>query len=105
MLDEMRQPKALELRLLLACGRAQPTEQDEAAIRLVLNDGVDWTAFVQKAIAHGLAGLAGHTLTRVTPDMVPEDMLIAFHAFIEQTRKSNEILLKELIEFVERLAE
>ncbi len=101
----MRQPKAPELRLLLACARAHPTQDDEGAIRRLLNDGVDWTAFVQKAIAHGLAGLAGHTLTRVAPDMVPEDMLVAFQAFIEETRKGNEVLLKELIALVEGLTE
>jgi protein O-GlcNAc transferase len=100
----MRQPKAPELRLLLACARAYPTQTDVATIRGMLNDGVDWTLFAQKTVAHGLAGLAGRALSQVAPDMVPDDILAAFQTFIEQTRASNQVLLDELGKLIELLA-
>jgi predicted O-linked N-acetylglucosamine transferase (SPINDLY family) len=103
-MDEMKQPPALELRLLLACARAHPTPEHETAIRTLLHEDVDWTLFVRKAVTHGLAGLAGHTLGRVAPDLVPDEILGAFQAFIVQTRESNQVLLEELARLVERLA-
>src|SRR6185436_17453582 len=95
-MDEIMQPLAPALQLLLACARAHPTPEHETAIRELLSKEVDWTLFVRKAVTHGLAGLAGHTLGRVAPDLVPEEILGAFQAFIAQTRKSNLVLLEEL---------
>lgn len=103
-MDEMKQPRAPELRLLLACARAHLQPEREAAIRELLCADVDWTLFVRKAVAHGLAGLAGHTLGRVAPDLVPDEILAAFQAFIAQTRESNLGLLEELARLVELLA-
>jgi predicted O-linked N-acetylglucosamine transferase (SPINDLY family) len=101
----MRRPKAPELRLLLACARAHTTARDEAAIRQLLEEGIDWTGFARKSVGHGLAGLAGHTLIRLAPDTVPEDIRCAFQAFIEQTRNSNRVLLEELAQLVGSLAD
>ena len=70
----------------------------------MLLEQVDWTAFAQKTIAHGLAGLVGHTLGRIAPDIVPGDILAAFQTFIEQIRKSNQVLLNELGALVDGLA-
>jgi predicted O-linked N-acetylglucosamine transferase (SPINDLY family) len=100
----MQQPKTLSLRLLLACARAHPTEEDEAAIRRLLDEDVDWTHFAQKAIDHGLAGLAGHTLAHLVPDRVPGDILEAFGALIAQTRESNHAILNDLFQLVDELA-
>jgi predicted O-linked N-acetylglucosamine transferase (SPINDLY family) len=104
MLSAMRRPEAPELRLLLACARAHTTQDDEAAIRAQLAEGIDWTIFVQKAVAHGLAGLAGHTLARLAPDAVPEDLKAAFATFIEDIRKCNQTLLDELAQLIGLLA-
>jgi len=101
----MRRPKAPELRLLLACARAHTAAGDETAIRQLLEEGIDWTAFVRKTVAHGLAGLAGHTLARLAPDAVPDDIRRAFQAFIEQTRKNNQALLGELAQLIRLLGE
>lgn len=100
----MRQPRLPELRFLLACARAHTTAGDEKAIRQLLDEGVDWTLFVQKAIDHGLAGLAGYTLARLVPDLVPHEVLEGFQAFIVQTRISNQARLDELVRLVEGLA-
>ena len=104
MLVEMRKPESTELRLLLACARAHTVAGDQAAIRALLAAGIDWTAFVQKAVAHGLAGLAGHTLTRLVPDAVPDDIQAAFAAAIADTRHSNQKLLDELAQLLALLA-
>ena len=94
----------LELRLLLACARVVTTRDDEGAIRRMLGEGVDWTLFVRKAVAHGLAGLAGYTLARVASDTVPADILDAFHANLDQTRRTNRALFDELALVIEALA-
>jgi len=99
----MRQPETPELRLLLACARAHTTPEDEAAIRRLLSEEFEWKAFVQKAITHGLAGLAGQTLTRVASELVPDDILGAFGAFIEHTRDNNKVLLNELVSLLQHL--
>ena len=100
----MQQPKTSSLRLLLACARVHPIEQDEAAIRRLLDENVDWTKFAQKAIDHGIAGLVGHTLARLVPDRVPSDILGAFQTLIQQTREFNHAILSEFLQLVDGLA-
>ncbi len=100
----MQSPKTQSLRLLLACARAHSTEEDEAAIRRLLDEDIDWTQFARKAIDHGLAGLAGHTLARLVPDRVPGDILGAFGSLIAQTRANNQAILNELFKLVDELA-
>ena len=58
-------PMTLELRLLLACAKVHTTQEDEASIRQILDEGIDWTIFAQCAIDRALASLAGHTLVRI----------------------------------------
>ena len=93
-----------ELRLILACARIVTTQKVETSIREILAEGVDWTLFARKALAHGLAGLAGHTLARVASDMVPHDILTALNVVIVQTRKGNEALFDELARVIDGLA-
>ena len=100
----MRRPKAPELRLLLACARAHPTSEDEAAIRRMLDSGIDWAQFARKTLDHGLAGLAGHTLAKLVHDQVPGDIAAAFQVLIEQTRARNQLLLEQLFGLMEGLA-
>jgi hypothetical protein len=94
----------LELRLLLACARINTPPENEASIRQMLGEGLDWTSFVRKALDHGLAGLAGHTLARVARDMVPGEILDAFQVNIVRTRTRNHILFDELTVVMEMLA-
>lgn len=47
---------------------------------------------VRRALAQGLVGLAG----RAAVDLVPEEMVGAFAAASENTRRSNKALLAEL---------
>src|SRR5579862_4735715 len=74
---------APELQLLMASARAFGA--NEAAIRELLEPGIDWTLFVRTATDHGVACLCGSTLARVAPDLIPEDLLDAFRISIERT--------------------
>ena len=86
---------SFEFRLLLACARAHPTPEDEAEMRAMLIDGVDWTRFARTAIERGLASMAGRTLIRVASDLVTDDILDAFRATIDRARQRNLALLDE----------
>ena len=78
---------------------------DQNAIRRLLEDGIDWTVFAQKAAVHDLAGLAGHSLAQAAPEMVPSDILDALRLNAGQARGRNRALLGELVQVAEALAE
>lgn len=86
----------------MASARAFAAE--EAAIREILEPGIDWTYFARKATDHGVACLCGSTLARVAPDLVPEDVLDAFRISVERTRTRNRAAFNELVELNEGLA-
>src|ERR1700719_1313741 len=94
-----------EFRLLLACARVLPSQEDEAAIREMLIDGIDWTLFARTAMERGLAALAGRTLNCVTPDMMPDEIRDALRANVNQTRQKNRALFDELARVIEALAD
>ena len=94
-----------ELSLLLGCARAGDAQEKQAAIEQLLADGIDWTSFAQKALEHGFASFAAHTLARLTPDQVPDDILDAFDALVEQTSRANRALFDELVRLLDALAE
>ena len=102
--DNLAARLSLEQRLLFACARLKTSSQLEEEIRRILGEQVDWTAFAKVAVMHGLAGLAGHTLARVAPNLVPSDILAAFSQLISDTRQKNTALFAELALIVETLA-
>jgi tetratricopeptide (TPR) repeat protein len=93
-----------ELSLLLACARAGKAQEKQAAIQQLLADGIDWTSFAQKALAHGFASFAAHSLARLAPDSIPGDILDAFHAIMDETSRANRALFEELARLVGALA-
>jgi protein O-GlcNAc transferase len=102
--DMVHGAPALELRLLLACSRVTVTDAAERAIRGMLQQGVNWTAFARLAVDHGLAGLAGHTLARVAPDLVSEDIIEALRTIVHQTGQANRGRFEELAGVLDALA-
>jgi protein O-GlcNAc transferase len=92
-----------ELALLLACARVSQCA-DHNVIRQSFATGIDFPLFAKKAVNHGLAGLAGHTLTRVASDAIHEDILDAFRVLIDGVRRKSERLLAELARVLESLA-
>ncbi len=93
-----------ELSLLLASARTGDAQENQAAIQQLLADGVDWTSFAQKALAHGVASFAAHTLARLAPDYIPSDILDAFHAIADETSRANRALFDELTRLLDALA-
>jgi putative nucleotidyltransferase-like protein len=94
-----------EFQLLLACASRGPAPEAQDAARRILLENIDWTAFVQKAMAHGLAGLAGHTLALLVPDMVPDEILDAFRVKLRRIGERNRALFDELVRVIDALAE
>ena len=93
-----------ELRLMLACAQSAPDSLVIAAIRKCLVNGIDWTAFVSSALHHGLTGPVGRTLAKIGPEVVPQDILDAFHTHGQRTRKENTALFAELGRILDGLA-
>jgi protein O-GlcNAc transferase len=81
-----------ELRLLLACARIVNSSGDGSAIRRMLEEGIDWTAFARKATNHGVANLVGNTMERIAPDMVPEELRDALRMSKEFVRSRNDAM-------------
>src|SRR5579863_9175856 len=94
---------AVELPLLFACARVVTTPTSDAAIRKMLEVGLDWTLFARYAVSHEVAALVGHTLSRVAPDLVPVEIRDAFHSIRDQARKRNQALFHELARTIEAL--
>jgi predicted O-linked N-acetylglucosamine transferase (SPINDLY family) len=88
-------PGSRESSLLLACTKPAATAEDEAVIRQLLADGIDWTVFARTAADRGLVGHTAHTLARAAPDMVPADILEALHKVLEQVRSRNREVLEK----------
>jgi predicted O-linked N-acetylglucosamine transferase (SPINDLY family) len=81
-----------------------PKQEDYAAIRRILDSDINWTLFARKAANHGLAGLAGNTLARVAPGLMPDDVLEALGLNIQRTRTRNGVLFGECARIIETLA-
>jgi protein O-GlcNAc transferase len=92
---------ALESQLLLACAKIHTTEEEEATIRQVLGEGIDWTAFAQHVADGGLVNLAAFTLVRIAPDLIPDDILGALRIIVGETRTRNDTLLDVLTKAIE----
>ena len=71
----------------------------------MLSDGIDWTQFAQKAVAHGLTSSAAYTLARIAPDQLPGDIRDAFHAVMDEMSRRSCALFDELGRLVEALAD
>jgi len=92
-----------ELRLLLACARADWEREKQEAVQQLLADGIDWTLFAQMAVAQGFTGIAANRLVRLVPESIPEDILGAFHAIVDEVGRGNRALFNELARVIEAL--
>jgi hypothetical protein len=105
MMSDHAEAMTIELRLLVACARVDPSASEVEAIRHLLAAPIDWTRFAQLAVNHGLAGLAGDTLRRHAADMVPDDLLDAFRKVAGHIRRRNTELFGELADLIDGLAQ
>jgi predicted O-linked N-acetylglucosamine transferase (SPINDLY family) len=93
-----------ELEVLLACAGAVVSGAQGSKVPALLAAGMDWTGFARRALAQGLAGLAGVGLSRVAGQRVPGELVDAFAVALQGTRQSNEALWVELSVLGEALA-
>ena len=92
-----------EFCLLLACARVGSEEEKQVAIEKLLTDGIDWTLFARIAVTQGLTGFAANTLVRLAAGSIPEDILGAFRAIVDEIGRGNRALLNELCRVLEAL--
>jgi len=85
-----------ERELLSACARIATTHEEEAMIRERLTAGLDWLRLARQAIEQGAASRIAHTLVRIAPELIPEDILGAFEDILRETRQQNTSLLERL---------
>ena len=101
---EMTTAMTADLRLLLACARSYRSEEETAALRRLLAEGVDWTAFARKAMNHGLVSLVARTFADCAADLVPAEIMDAFLVNASGTAERNNALFAELTRLVQSLA-
>src|SRR5262245_18582598 len=65
----------LELELLLQSSRMVVSSSGEARIRNLLGQELDWGFLIKSAHYHRVVPLLYHTLSRVSPDFVPEQAM------------------------------
>src|SRR5690349_20004530 len=89
----------------MLCARLDSRTGDDAAIVGMLEDGIDWTAFVRAAAHHDMAGIAGATLLSVGAASMPREIADALRLHIEQKVRSSSAALSELSRISKALAE
>ena len=94
-----------EFSLLLACTHPLTTRKEEDTIRRILDSGIDWTVFMQRAVNCRLAGFAGHNLARLAPDLAHPDILDALRFYLDQLRARNQLSFDGLAQLLEALTD
>jgi hypothetical protein len=95
------QSVARETALLFHCARGVP---DGIAIRDLVDQGIDWNAFLALAGTHGLTSLCGRRLEQVCPDSIPAGALDALRRHFRLDSERNLFLTGELFRIRDRLA-
>src|SRR3954454_6207251 len=101
--ERRSEPMTAEARLVALCTKVRATGADEVTIRTLLAGEIDWTAFARMLVERGLASHAGHTLLRVAPEVLPDDISDALRAVVDQTRAANGSLLAQLARTIEAM--
>jgi hypothetical protein len=83
-----------EFDLLLSLARTMP---DEERANAILNAGVNWRAFQDLAMRHGVRPLVYRSLLNVCWDRVPEDIQIAWQAIDRRIIQRNRLATAELL--------
>ena len=64
---------------------------------------VDWTTIVQKALDHGVAGFLCRSLCSLPPGAVPEDIVDAAHAFLENEEAQGVVRVTQMFDVLDVL--
>ncbi len=85
-----------EARFLLAASRVALDDEAHAALLSRIGN-LDWGALVRLAHGHGVTALLCRSLLALRPGVVPDDMVSASRALLEQRRADNAALLEQLV--------
>jgi hypothetical protein len=86
-----------EVELLLCCARTVRSAEEDARIRALLLENMDWEYVLQTARRHGVAPLLYWHLDAVSPEVVPEDVFDRLRDHFRANNLRNLFLTGELL--------
>jgi hypothetical protein len=86
-----------EVELLLCCARTVRSAEEDARIRALLLENMDWDYLLQTARRHGVAPLLYWHLDAVSPEVVPEDVFDRLRDHFRANNLRNLFLTGELL--------
>lgn len=92
-----------EAELLLCCARSQMDSARAARIRALLQEGIDWSCLLQRALPHGLAPLLYWNLNATCPEAVPQATLTHLRNHFHANARRNLFLTGELLKLLNLL--
>src|SRR5262245_8557677 len=91
----------LEIEVLLQSLRMGVSSNGEARIQDLLRQEIDWDFLIQSAHYHRVIPLLYRTLSRVSPDFVPEDAMARLRKSSQATTQHNLFLCAELLQILD----
>lgn len=85
-----------EAQLILLASHPAPDSKQTEEIKRLLHDKLDWTQTIQIALKHNVTPVLYRNLTDICPELVPRDILDAFHQHCQVNLERNKYLLQEL---------
>jgi hypothetical protein len=87
--------------ILLIAARSRPTALDLHRLRETVARDPDWTALVQTALAHGVAGLLCRHLLTAAVDMLPNEIRDAATAFLAYRTQAHADGVSQLLDLLD----
>ncbi|GGJ03444.1 nucleotidyltransferase domain-containing protein [Neoroseomonas lacus] len=97
------EPPSLESAVVFATARRELGEADRAVLLSASARGVDWTAVVRGALAHGTGTLLCHHLLTLPSDKLPAAMHAAAEAVVAGRRAANAAVVEQLFGLLDAL--
>jgi hypothetical protein len=91
----------LEIELLLQSSGMVLSPSREARIRNLLRQEIDWEFLIQSADYHRVVPLLYHTLSSVSPGLVPEDAMATLRKRFQANTQHSLFLFSELIQILD----
>src|SRR5262245_5919958 len=91
----------LELELLLQASHMVVSSSGEARMRNLLGQEIDWEFLFQTAHYHRVVPLLYHTLSRLSPGLVPEHAMATLRKRFQSNTQHNLFLCSELIQVLD----
>ncbi|MCB1825673.1 MAG: nucleotidyltransferase family protein [Candidatus Competibacteraceae bacterium] len=89
--------------LLLCCARTATSEVIDHRIKALVQINLDWHYLIRRAIHHKVASLLYQNLSRVSPNIIPEQYLNSLQEYYFFNAKKNLFLSVELIKIIKLL--